>query len=174
MTKEKAHHWQQSWVALSFVEEEEEEEKDESFCEQNPGQSSVHQMNHACCSCFAGLQAVMTYNNLKFLHSLIQSLRPSLLPCQNARLPFPLVLGLGSGGQWIEKKGGVKCELTTHVRENWKRMKVTFQPHNDVNMGDSIPRKRTLEDDKIRGRKPGEEWRSPGLVFNSSRSIILS
>jgi hypothetical protein len=36
-------------------------------------------------------------------------------------------------------------------------MKVTFQPHNDVNMGDSIPRKRTLEDDKIRGRKPGEE-----------------
>jgi hypothetical protein len=31
-------------------------------------------------------------------------------------------------------------------------MKVTFQTRNDVNMGDSIPRKRTLEYDKIRGR----------------------
>jgi hypothetical protein len=47
-------------------------------------------------------------------------------------------------------------------------MKVTFQTHNDVNMGDSFPIKRTLEDDKIRGRKSGEEGRSPGLVFNSS------
>jgi hypothetical protein len=80
---------------------------------------------------------------------------------------------LGPGGQRIEKKWGVKCELTTYVRENLKRMKVTFQTH-DVNIGDSIPRKRTLEDDKIGGRKSGEEGQSPGLVFKSSRSIILS
>jgi hypothetical protein len=96
------------------------------------------------------------------------------LCCHVRMLGFPFLLFLGSGGQWIEKKRGVKCELTTYVRENWKRMKVTFQTHNGVNTGDSIPRKRTLEDDKIRGRNSGEEGRSPGLVFNSSRCIILS